>query len=137
MFFNDELKDCELHTNDGEILKCHKVLLLARLPIFEGMFSRNMGASRSFIVKIPDFNKQTMNQLLRFVYNLPIENLNEIAHDLILVSEQYQNEALKRICIGSLIEILNKENVLRSLIIASETNGTESLFHACADFIAR
>lgn len=137
LFFNDKMKDCELHMKSGKILRCHKIILAARSPVFEAMFADDMEEARTGIVKIEDFNSKTMRQLLRFAYCLEVADLEEIAHDLMYAADKYGMEGLKEKCLESLILNLATENVLRSLIIADQISGTSNLFDECLNVIAR
>lgn len=137
MFLKDELKDCELHTSDGKVLKCHKSYLAALSKVFEAMFTTGMEEARTGIVDIQDCDSKTINQLLRFAYCLEIENIEDIAYDLIYAADKYQITELKEICIESLIASLSQENVLRSLMIAELISGTENLFDECLKVISR
>lgn len=136
MFSNDNLKDCELHTNDGKVLKCHKAILAARSPVIEAMFSNDMEEAQTNIVKIKDFSFETINQMLRYVYCKKISKLDKIAHDLIYAADKYQIDELKTICSDSLIMNLSADNVLQSLIIAEQL-GEDVLFNHCLQFIVR
>lgn len=107
MFYNEELKDSELHTSDGKILKCHRSVLAARSPVFEAMFASDMEEAKG-VVKINDFDSETINQMLRFVYWLKVEKLDDIVVDLIYAADKYQIQELKEICIDSLIANLDQ-----------------------------
>lgn len=134
MFYNEELKDSELHTSDGKILKCHRSVLAARSPVFEAMFASDMEEAKG-VVKINDFDSETINQMLRFVYWLKVEKLDDIVVDLIYAADKYQIQELKEICIDSLIANLDQRTVLDSLITAEEISGCKNLFDNCLKII--
>lgn len=137
MFSHETSKDCELHLNDGKVLRCHKFILVARLPVFEAMLvTSNMSEARKSVVHIKDFDSQTMTQLLRFLYGLKVNNLRKIAHSLIYAADKYLIKELKEICVESLADNLSKENVLSTLIIAKEIRGSDSFVDECLSCIA-
>lgn len=139
MFLNDAFKDCELHTSDGYVFKVHKSVLAVRSTVFEAIFTNEQGsaAKANSNIVIKDIDSKTMKQFLRFVYYLPIENLNEMAHELIYAAEKYQIKELKEVCVESVIKSLNKDNVLRSVSIAEQISDTEKLFECRINVIAR
>lgn len=137
MYLSDELKDCELHTSDGKILKGHKSVLAVQSPVFKAMFTRDMEEARTGIVRVQDFHSKTMDQLLRFAYCQEVEHLDEIAHELIYAAEKYLMMELKNKCIESLVAALDPNNVLRLLEIADHVGGATNLFEKCLTVIAR
>lgn len=137
MFFHEISKDCELHLNDDKIVKSHKFILVARLPVFESMLiTSDMNEARTSIVKIKDFDSETMTQLVRFVYGIKIDGLEEIAHHLVYAAEKYLIDDLKKLCVQSLIDNLSMINALATLIIAKEISGSECFIDECLSFIA-
>lgn len=130
MFITEDFKDCELHTSDGIVLKCHKPILAARSPVFEAMFASGMNE-----VKIKDFDSKTIDQLLRFAYCLDVEGLDIIAGDLILAAEEYEIKELKEMCVNSLIVNLNQDNVFDSLIITEKISESKNLLDDCLKII--
>lgn len=130
--FNDELfTDFQLKTNDGEVLKAHKVILAARSPVFFAMLTNDLEEAQTGSVKVRDFNRQIMKEVLRFVYQNEVENVDEIASDLIFAAEKYQLEQLQELCVESLIATTTAVNVLKNFAIADFVPGSKKLFDRC------
>lgn len=137
MFECELFNDFELRTNDGKVLKAHKVILVARSPVFFAMLTTDMQESKENSTNVPDFDSMIMNEVLRFIYCNQVKNLKEIAHDLIYAAEKYQIEGLKAICLDSITSTLNVGNVIESLVISERVSKTGELFHKCVDLIVR
>lgn len=137
IFENDFLADFELHTNDDLTLKAHKVVIVARSPVFHAMLENEMLEARDSAVTIPDFDSKIIKEILRFMYYNEVEKLDEIAHELVYAAEKYQLEDLKKMCLDKIIASLNTGNVLQSLIVADRVSNTARLFDNCIDLITR
>lgn len=139
MFLQDEFKDCELHTRDGKVLKCHKFILATKSSFFEAISENDLKVTCKGIVnvRITDFDSETMQQLLRYVYSLDVEDLQEIAHVLIYAADKYQIKQLKELCLESLLVSMNQGNVMRTLIVADQVTDATQLFIECLNVISR
>jgi speckle-type POZ protein len=137
MFEDESLADFELECNDGKTLKCHKFILAARSPVFRTMLSVDMKESREGFVIVPDLSSIVMKEVLRFMYCSTVENLDEVAKDLIFAAEKYELNKLKEICFDKINEGLSKANVIQTLHIANKISESEELFEKCARLIAR
>lgn len=83
MFENMHLADFELRCNDGVTLKCHKCILAAHSPVFEAMLINDTDEARQGYAKILDCDSKLMKEYLRFVYYESVENIHDIAIDLL------------------------------------------------------
>jgi speckle-type POZ protein len=137
MFENEILCDFELKMNDGVTLKTHKTVLVARSPVFHKMLTTDMKEAATSSVDVPDFGSKTMRKMLRFVYCGEVENLQEVANDLIFAAEKYKIQQLKELCIDHIISQLTRENVVDALIIADRVSKTKKLLKACIGVVAR
>ena len=63
-----------------------------------------------------------MSELCRFTSCGKVENLSNIADDLLLVADKYHMDSLKAMCAVKLCETLAKGNVCRRLIVADRHN---------------
>lgn len=137
MFLNELFTDFELKTKDGEPLKVHKAILVARSPVFYAMLQNDMKEARESSAEVSGFDSMVVKELLRFIYYKEVEGLDKIAHDLLLAAEYYQVEELKKLCEATIISSLTVENVLTSLILADRLSATGNLFNECLDVIIR
>jgi speckle-type POZ protein len=131
MFDDENLADFKLKTNDNEVLNAHKFILAARSPVFYGMMTQEMKEAKEGIADVPDFDSKIMREVLRFIYCNEVEDLNEVAGDLIVAADKYQIDKLVEICIQNIIESLSTENVLQYLVLSQRVNNAVKLFEAC------
>jgi speckle-type POZ protein len=78
-----------------------------------------------------------MKEVLRFIYCNEVENLDEVAGELIVAADKYQLEELKPICIESLLPKLNDKNVCKLLMLSQHISGSSILSDACSEVITR
>jgi speckle-type POZ protein len=137
MFEEEIFCDLKIKTRDGVTLNVHKAILMARSPVFLTMLKTNMKELGTKTVKIEDFDSKSMQELLRFIYCEEVQDLKEIAKDLIYAAEKYEVNQLKEICIEELSKNVSDENVIELLIIADRISGTEELIKACLPVVSR
>lgn len=133
-FFHHELfSDFKIKTVGGNVLNVHKSILAARSEVFNKMFSTDMKEAKEGILDVSDLDYTTMKEVLRFIYCNEVENLDEIAQDLIFGAEKYDLEDLKEICVDSMIKTLTVKNVIQSVVIADSVSGGKKLFRKCLE----
>ena len=145
MFDDETLSDIVIKTSDNKSYSAHKFVLAARSPVFaaqlttmklsESSNDEDAGEEASEDIISSDFDSTVMWQVLRFIYCLKVENLNEIAHSLILAAEEYKLKALKEICVKGIISTLTTDNVFNALKISEQVSDAKRLFEKCLDFI--
>jgi speckle-type POZ protein len=135
MFENEDLVDFKLKTNDNEVLSAHKVILAARSPVFYGMVTSEMKEAKEGVAEVPDFDSKIMKEVLRFIYCNEVENLEEIADELIVAADKYQIEQLKSLCIENLIEETDAENVCQMILLSQRVSNATNLFESCLDVV--
>jgi hypothetical protein len=104
----------------GKEFKVHKNILAAASPVFLKMFTTDMEESRKGECKIDDFNPETFEEMLRFIYSgkLP-ENVKDPSIDLLYeIAHFYEIKGLKEMCkLGIKVE-LSQENALEMFKLA-------------------
>lgn len=137
MFESKDFVDFLLKSSDGKLFDLHKVVISARSPVFYAMLRSNMEESKKNFAFVPDFDSTTMKEVLRFIYYNHVENLPEIATELIYAAEKYQLDELKEICVKTIIATLSTNNVIDALIISDRVSNMNGLFEKCFDLIVR
>jgi len=137
MFESSDFSDFELTSSDDVVFNVHKNILSVRSPVFFAMLSNEMKEAKLNAAKIPNIDGVTLKQLLRFIYCNRVENLPEVAEELMQAAEQYQLDKLKQQCCDSLIESLSLENVIVRYIIADHISNADVLFDKCMDMIIK
>ncbi|XP_043479770.1 speckle-type POZ protein B-like [Leptopilina heterotoma] len=114
---NENFKDVRFKVEDKEFT-AHKAILAIRSPVFAAMFNSKMSEELTSIVQIKDIKPTIFQQMLNFIYNVEIKDLDEVALDLFCVAEKYQLEELKTNCINSLCKNLSAKTVFDTLEMA-------------------
>lgn len=131
LFESEVLCDLKLKMSDNEVLNVHKAVLAARSPVFFKMLTIDMQEAKSNVVDIPDFDSETMEELLRFLYCNKVDDLASTARDLIYAADKYQIAKLKEMCVEQIITGLTVDNVLDALVISDQVSGMQKLFNSC------
>jgi len=118
-FERQEFCDFEISCGDKNI-KCHKAVLAARSPVFRAMLLNNMEESSSQKVEPKNFDFNTMNLVLKFLYKGQIENgpLEKNADAIFKAADYYEIMDLKHICEKILVKKVNIGNMLELLVLA-------------------
>lgn len=84
------------------------------------MFHTNMIESTMNTVEIPDFDEDTVEGMLEFMYTGEVEGLvsSERATELLQIAEKYDLPGLKSDCEHTLVESLAVENAANILLMA-------------------
>lgn len=132
LFDSDEFHDFSIITKDGEF-KTHRNILAAASPVFWKMLTHDMQENCSKSVKIVDASSRVIHEMLRFVYTSRVENLDEVAEELLIVADKYQIQGLKELCERCLCKNLNDGNVCSLLMLGDQYQGKrlreEALHH--------
>lgn len=83
---------------------------------------------------ITDIDGKALKQFLLFIYCGRVENIHEVATDLIYAASKYCLPDLKPLCVASLTEKLTAENVLDTIMLAN-LHDEQDLKIFCIDFI--
>jgi speckle-type POZ protein len=136
LFNNEKFSDFTLILSDGQEVPVHKNIMSIRSPVFERMMEINMRESEESKCKIEDIEGRVMMEFLRFIYCGHVENIDEIAADLLYVANKYDVPDLKPLCSISMVSKLALENVLQTAVLA-DLHGDEHLKSYCELFIMR
>jgi len=118
-FEQQEFTDFEIVCEDRNI-RCHKVVLAARSPVFRAMLLNDMEESSSAKVQPREFNSQTISLLLRFIYRGHLEQdmLDKHAEAIFKAADYYEITNLKQLCEKSLMRKVTIGNMLEMLVLA-------------------
>lgn len=120
-----------------ERLDAHSVILAARSPVFDAMWSTSMQERENKTVEITDLEPSAVKRMLRFMYTGSIED--ELKNDaetvsLLQAAHRYQVTVLVDHCVAALSAGLTVNIVAERLMVA-DLAGLESLRKACISFI--
>jgi len=136
----DLLKLLETSTNaditfivQGERINAHKAILATRCEYFQRMFAAKTKENATNEVEVPDFEPDVFRGMLSFLYSgLPPKNLADIALELLLASDKYGVEKLKKICEEN--AAIHSENVVDALLAADRIRNESLMTRAKAVF---
>ena len=118
-------------------LSAHKVVLAASSPVFKASFTSDLTsekASDKLEVNLPEFDPDSIEELLNFVYTGEIGITEQNAEELLVLADYFDIPNLKELCAEFLIISLKPSNCL-SIQIFAERYRHELLLEAATDFI--
>jgi len=135
---NDLLKLLENQTNadvtfsvQGEKIKAHKLILLARSEYFANMFKSEMVENITNEVEVPDVDPLVFKGLLEYLYSgKPPKNLYKISLDLLVVADKYGMDEVKDLCMKNLYDRVSDKNVVDALLVAHKLGNEDLMSHA-------
>ncbi|GBN40196.1 Protein roadkill [Araneus ventricosus] len=135
--FNDGIfSDMELRTST-KTFPTHKAILSARSLVFRNMFSHDMREKNCGYVDITDFEDDTIDRMLQYIYTDSMENLQfESASKLYAAADKYQILSLKSMCSSFLKENLCPTNACDALVLA-DLHNDDDLKSFLQDYILR
>ena len=98
-FESQDFCDFEIVCGD-KVIKCHKVVLASRSPVFKAMLLHNMEESNQQKVEPKNFDFDTMYLVLKFMYKGDIETnlLDKHAESIFMAADYYEIDDLKKSC---------------------------------------
>lgn len=134
MVNNEELCNFAFICSDKKKILVDKQILEISCPAFEAMLEAEMEETKLNEAKVDDVDSDAMMELLRFLYCKRVENIENFDDKLLFAANKYGVDDLIPICVKSLSENLDIENVGSILTIAHMLN-LANLKVACFDFI--
>jgi len=130
------LSDVVVRVGD-EHIRAHSIVLAARSPVFDAMWTSSMKEQAEKEVEITDLEPVAVQRMIRFMYTgaVPCElsNDNETLA-LLEAAHRYQVTVLIELCVVALSSRLTVDIVAERLMVA-DLAGLESLRRACLLFI--
>ena len=100
------------------------------------MFSHDFKETRYNRVVITDLEPEAVVEMLRYVYNFRVQNLDRVNRTLLAAADKYNIQDLKETCERSLCDSMSVENVSGLLLFARD-RFSENLKKKAIDFITR
>ena len=95
-----------------------------RSSVLKAMIMSNMKESKESRLVIDDFDEDTIESLLKYLYSGKVASLDKQARDLLVAAEKYDLAGLKAICEGNLAQHVNLENAIDLILLADMHNAT-------------
>ena len=113
-------KDSDLSFVVGEEkIPAHKAIVVARVPLFDGMMSSGMKEAQTNSIEIKETDADSFKEVLKYIYcgKLP-EKLEEQSFEILPLADKYDLKSLRDACIHCMDVCLTKENICDTLITA-------------------
>ncbi|XP_015175358.1 PREDICTED: protein roadkill-like [Polistes dominula] len=124
----------------GTVIPVHSSIIIARSnvlaemlsPISDSSINNELQSKRDedkneymevqylFSLELLDICKETMDELLRYIYSDHVDNLDNLAPQLLFLAKRFCLQGLKELCERNLIETITPDNVASRLLIADE-----------------
>jgi BTB/POZ domain len=104
-----QFSDFTITAGDQEF-KVHKNVVGSRSPVFAAIFESDMKEEKTGEMEITDFNAETVERLLSFLYTGVVQEKG--AMDLYAIASKYQVARLKLKCQEIIISSINNSNAL-------------------------
>lgn len=131
---NEVHSDFVFNCSDNRKICVQKANISLLCPALAAMFDGDMFESKFGQTEIHDIDSATMLELLRFVYCGRVNDLEKVQEKLLLAANKFGLQALRKICVSSLMGSITVDNVFRVLDIADSLD-EKSLKENCIDFI--
>ncbi|XP_010469761.1 PREDICTED: BTB/POZ domain-containing protein At4g08455-like [Camelina sativa] len=108
-------------------IPAHKSVLVSRSPVFKAMLENEMEESRSGTIKISDVSYDALRTFVYYLYTAEACLDEQMACDLLVMSEKYQVKHLKSYCERFLVTKLSWDNSLMTYAFAHQHNAKHVL----------
>lgn len=103
------MTDAVLKVDDREF-KVHKVILVARSPVFASMFEHDMAEKKDNEVDIPDCTAESFEVFLHYLYSGSVETLSSSnVYNVYYAADKYRVDDLKEKCVKYMIKNISVE----------------------------
>jgi len=112
---------------EDKVIKCHKVVLASRSPVFRAMLLHNMEESAQQKVEPKNFDFDTMSLVLKFMYKGDIETnlLEKHAESIFMAADYYEINDLKKSCEQVLMTQVTIKNMVDMFVMADMYKATD------------
>ncbi|XP_057339509.1 speckle-type POZ protein-like [Microplitis mediator] len=118
--------DVELIVQEKKF-QAHKFVLMVRSPVFQAMLTTDMRENREKTITIKNMDSEVFKSMLEFLYTDKVNDLDNVAEQLLEAADKYQIHTLKEICAESLCTSVTIDNASRLLALAYLHNAKEML----------
>lgn len=112
----------------------HKMVLVARSSVFAEHFVLHADNANTPVYHINELQPEVVRAMLQFIYTNNVNNICNMAEELMKAAEYYKLKGLKTLCEQELIKKLDVTNAAELLIISAKFNSLD-LQHEVTKFI--
>jgi len=133
---HENLCDVTLKARGEGSIRCHKTQLARMSRVFAAMFNHDLKENKTGTVEIDDFEMDTVQDFVEFVYTKKLENKAGYNTDLLEMANKYDVKELRIICGQELRRGLKDSNVI-PLWIAAEACQAQALKLAAMEYLVK
>lgn len=131
---NPDFSDVVFILENEETLYAHKCILVTQSQYFKSMFKIGMAESESREIRLEHIPKKEFKVLIRFLYTSYLDETDlQTLCNVLLIADSYNLTALSDLCVKTVKQLVEIDNVCEILIIAHRCK-LESLVKFCTDF---
>ncbi|OEL28273.1 BTB/POZ domain-containing protein [Dichanthelium oligosanthes] len=112
---------------DTPAVPAHRVILTSRSPVFRAMLENEMEESRSGIIKIYDVSYDVLRAFVHYMYTAEALLDEQMASDLLVLSEKYEVKHLKAYCEKFITSKVNNDNAIAHYTFAHRHSAKQLL----------
>lgn len=86
----------------------HKCILASSSVVFDAMFTNDIKEKNVNIVEIKDIEKKVLDKFFQYIYTGKVDDIHDVAVDLLSAAEKYAVKGLKTLCEESMDIHLNR-----------------------------
>ncbi|KAL5369715.1 hypothetical protein CPHLJ_3g3600 [Cryptosporidium parvum] len=131
---NPEFSDIIFILENEETLYAHKCILVAQSQYFKSMFKNGMAETNSKEIRLEHIPKKEFKVIIRFLYTSYLDETDlQTLCNVLLIADSYNLSALSDLCIKTVKQLVEVNNVCEILIIAHRCK-IDQLVKFCVDF---
>lgn len=136
IFLDGRMSDFVLKVDSREF-NVHKMVLVARSPVFSSLFEHVLDEKNTHMIEIPDCNPESFEAFLHYLYSGSLETLSaENICNVYYAADKYQVDDLKEQCVRFMKINLSVETVC-DIISLSIHNGETKLQKIASNFFCQ
>lgn len=134
LFLNEDKSDFKIIC-EGKTYPCHKLIICSQSDVFNAMLDNNLMETKEGQVEIKDILSDTMDVLLKFMYQGKVDSQN-VDVDLLIAADRYNVKKLVAICVNHFKYNLSVNNAMEVLTASYLVDGNyaKDLFEAASKF---
>lgn len=132
-YFNSTVfSDFTFISSDQKEFPVHRNIIAIRSDVLDKMLISQFSEMKQAVIE--DVNGDTLKEMLRFIYTGKVENLENVAFQLLYAAWKYNLPELKSICDDYFIGKISTESVCE-LFLEAVIYSEENLMKKCIEFI--
>lgn len=133
IYQDDSFKDVKFLIGD-QIIMAHKSVLAFHSEVFRSMLTLDTEERKKGVIQIKDCNAPAFKAFIKYLYTEEIDNIEDVADDLLVLGDKYDVQCLRKRCEKYLSDTINESNAI-SLLIKADMSNCQVLKNGAISFI--